>query len=378
MPLVALQSSLVEEGSAVTLAMYAQILGRGREDEFWGVMRDDTPELGCKQLWIKSERDRILKYLSEAQFEIENEIDYLLSPKWIVGDFNDEPNSNMRYVDQQQYKIPVFTKWGHYIEAGVRATSNIQRNAPVSHATDPAVIGPLATTVTDATEIHVYHPYTNVEIDYSQIVLHNGFVTIYIPRCRMATADAIETNNSNAANRNIGIAYGTIGNFESEVDVIRVFNNPAVNAELVSPHTCGSSVCSLSSCGEYVRNACMYVKDRNLGIVDVLPATYSGGSWGASSANCCNGGSLVRLNYRAGVVNLTRQQFDTIVRLAHAKMPETPCGSCEPANAMWNGDMEIPKALTIEQGSCPFGQSNGAWAAWKFTQSMKTVKASSI
>jgi len=364
MAIVPSESALVAEDSAVTLPRYAQIV-QSPECAFFGVRRTGDTEYECRDIWQKHDRDLIQRYLAEAQEEIENEIGYFLSPRWVIGAQTD--GIPERQIDAQPYAFPVLARWGHVIEAGVRATAAIASGVGVDHTSDPAVVGPVATTVADTAEIRIYHPGTEVEIHPSAITIGGGFVTITIPRCRMVLA-------SLADNPAGGLDYDTVTNFEATVDVVREYCDASTNAVLVWPHQCSSLATCSCTCGDYTQTGCIYIKDPVIGELDVLPATYSGGAWSATTQTCCTSNPvMVRLNYRAGVHTLTQQQEDAIVRLAHAKMPNEPCG-CEVAQRLWARDRETPKALTKERANCPFGMSDGAWVAWRFAQTLKLVE----
>lgn len=363
MPVVPSGSTLTPEESAVTLPRYAQII-QSPECAFFGVHCDADADYECRDIWMKHYRDEIQRYLAEAQQEIEAEVGYFLMPRWVVGV---PASSTPEYlVDAQQYGFPTVARWGYIIEAGIQAIANIRLAAAVDHTADPAIVGPLVTTVTDISEVKVYHPGTTVEIHPSAMTIAAGQLTITIPRCRMVLA-------SLADNPPGGLDYTVIANFEATVDVVREYCDPSTNATLVWPHNCSSSLCSCT-CSEYTQDGCIYIRDARIGILDVLPAVYSGGTWSTQITACCTGKpQIVRLNYRAGAETLTRQQEDAIVRLAHAKMPTEPCG-CEIAQRLWARDREIPKALTRERANCPFGMSDGAWAAWRFAQTFKLVE----
>jgi hypothetical protein len=118
----------------------------------------------------------------------------------------------------------------------------------------------------------------------------------------------------------------------------------------------------------------MYVRKPEIGTIDVLPATYSGGSWSVTYG-CSSRPKLVRLNYYAGLETLTRQAEDAIVRLAHAKMPEEPCG-CQQALRVWKRDTLIPEVLSRERLMCPYGLAEGAWIAWRFSKAMTMFRGS--
>jgi hypothetical protein len=353
MTIVPVQSALIEEASSVTLAMYAGIV-KYPECQFWGVRNDATMiDAACRTIWLKSERDDISYYLAEAQEEIEREMRHPVGYKW----FADE---------RLPYRFPLLAKWGEVVEGGVRATSAIATAEAVSHATDPAVIGPFATTVTDEDEIQVQYPATLVEeeiaINPSDIDISGGNATVYIPRCRMVLPSLVDNDRS-------GVDYSDTTNFLQTVDVVRVYNDPSTHATLVWPHACTSLDVCTCSCDDYTQDGCIYVRQGRIGALDVLPATYSGGAWAARSTCRCGSPEYVLVNYRAGL-EMTRQMQDAIVRLAHAKMPEEPCG-CDVVQRLWKRDRNEPGAFTRERVNCPFGTSDGAWAAWRFAQAMK-------
>ncbi len=177
-------------------------------------------------------------------------------------------------------------------------------------------------------------------------------------------------------NPTAGIDYDTISNFLSTVDVKRVYNDPSTHADLVWPHAgscAGVPGCSCPTCSEYALTGCIYIRNAELGIVDVLPATYSSGAWSRTGTACCSKPERMRLNYRAGMNPTTTQAQDAIIRLAHSKMPEEPCGN-NSVIAAWARDRNVPEALTRERLNCPFGLSDGAWIAWRFTQSLRIVR----
>lgn len=361
------QTALVIERSAVTLARYAAII-RYPECAFWGVTRDGDAQYQCRLLWTKAQRDMLARYLGEAQIEIENEIGYFLMPRYVVGRLADEPNGSTRYVDDQTYLSPISARWPRVIAAGVRAEANISLGAAVSHVADPAVIGPIATTVTDPAEIYVYHPGSDVEINPSDITIAGGNVTITVPRCRMV--------KESLAGDDSGIDYTVTANFEQTVDVKRVYTDAATNAELVSPHQC-NPLCDSQGCSEQTITGCIYLVDGLLGHLAIRPATYSAGAWATNSYTCCRALTRARLNYLAGEKDLTPQAEDAIVRLAHSKMPQEPCG-CEVGQWMWKRDRHTPEILTRERINCRFGMSDGAWTAWQFALDMKQWRGSVI
>ena len=352
-PVVPALSELISYNLAIPLPRYAQ-MAEIPETMFFGIRVDADFEGECDLIWLKSERDMIARYLNEAQFEIENEVNYPLHPKW----FADE---------EHPYAFPVISKWGKLIEVGIRVEANEALADAVNHATDPAVVGPTAVVATDPDEIRVYHPGTDIEIIPSSIEIDGaGDVTIEIPRARLVTEAA--SNNTRQ-----GIDYadtGIGGSFEQTVDIRRVYTSNAVNAVLKWPHACSVGVCC--TCGDFQSDACMYIQNKSVGIITTLPATYSAGAWGAASVCCRGNPSIMEINYKAGLNPIHAQAEDAIFRLAHAKMPHEPCG-CEYVKKIWTRDRNVPKLLTRERINCPFGMSDGAWTAWRFSQAIRQI-----
>lgn len=369
MPVVPVQSALIIEDSAITLARYAARV-EFPECGFWGVRNDDERDAGvCREIWSKLQRDTVARYLAEAQFEIEEEIGYFLSPRWVVGIASAQPNGDDRYVDSQNTnrRGRFLTRWPKVIRSGVRAAATIELSSLVDHSADPAVIGPIVTTVTDVSEIHVFHPGSDVEIDPSGITISGGSVTIEIPRCRMVS-EAYADNPPNGLNYedvgDCGLSVPVEGVFECFVDVKRIYTSDATEAVLVSPHRCDAFCCD-NSCEEHTHAACMYIRNARIGEIDVR----------GTNGGACECPALVRLYYLAGTPTLSRQAEDAIIRLAHAKMPSEPCG-CEVTQRLWERDRHIPEVLDAQRLQCSFGLSDGAWIAWRFSQSMKLYRGS--
>lgn len=339
MPILPQQTSAFPETSAVSLAMYARAI-QVCECQFFGVKNGpDCTATGCKSIWTKEERDWVEFYLAEAQWEIENIIHYPIGLRWITN-------------ERHTIKHPILTNWGYVVNGGTQAETTIAASAAVNHLTDPATVGPLATTVTDPDEIVVFHPGTEHAIDPSSVTINSGFVTITIPRCRMVKPEYMD-------NPAAGINYSDLDYFAEYVDVKRIYNynnNPAT----LLRQSC------LSNCGEVTGTTCLYVQKGVIGQVAL----------GDNCSICC--AEWADLNYYAGrpliidgqYTRFGRQAQDAIIRLAHVKMPHAPC-DCDPVTNLWKRDRNvlvdtIGRAL---RGTTPFGVEEGAWTAWRFATS---------
>jgi hypothetical protein len=344
MPIVPVQSDQYPESSVVSMAAYARHV-QACECAFWGVNYDEcTRTGGCNQIWTRDERDWVQHYLAEAQYELEQFVNYKFGRQWITD-------------EQHDYRLPLATEYGYVIAGGVRTTATIAAGAAVDHTSDPAVIGPVATTVTDVSEIHVYHTDTDLEIMPSNITLSGGNVTLEIPRCRLVKP-AYRDNPSQ------GLDYDDDTYFADTVDLTRVYNINDEPATLIK-------YCRGENCTDTRDTACVYVHNSMVGVL------------GLGCSSLC--GDRVLLNYYAGrdLYNddgtfrpWGRQAFNAIVRLAHAKMPHEPC-ACDAASEMWKRDrrVEVDGFGKPLRGISPFGPEEGAWVAYEFATNMKLYRA---
>lgn len=310
---------------------------------------DDNYE--CRNIWTLTQRQYIMQYLSEAQEEIEQYLGYFLTPDWVVGTIEDERNGIFRYVDQQvpqwnNYKkgtrnnLGVYkSRWKHIITPGTRAESDIELGAALNQATDPAVVV-VATTVTDINEIHVFYPGSDLEINPSEIIISGGNATISIPRCRTV----LESLLDNDAN---GVDYTDLNNFETEVDVKRIYTDTTTQAVLLCSNC--------SNCTVTEKNNCVRVLNQKLGTLEV----------NINNLTCSCGCVPERIgfNYYCGNIGNTQKAKEMVIRLAHSKLPNEPCG-CTIAQRLWQDDREVPDIVTQDLMDNPLGINRGAILTW--------------
>lgn len=346
-----------ESDNAVKLARYAQIVGMP-ECLVWGVNNPSDDPAACQKLWSHEQRVYIARYLGEAQVEIEQRVGYPLSPKYFTS-------------EQQPYTCTrIQTNWTRVLAAGARAVADISLGEVVDHTTDPAVIIVNGVGLLNPDEVHVYHPGTDAEIVPSSIDVTGGMLTIEIPRCRLVLAALEDTPSDGLDYSLVGTCLSSTpvpGNFECEVDIKHVYTDPTLQGVLVYPH---GKVCSCShTCFEDTDTACVYVRSGEFGLMDVEHSSLVGSTWAAVTCRCGRKPTYVRINYLAGLLTLSAQAEDAIVRLAHSKMPIAPCG-CDSINALWARDRNVPLVLDSERLNCPFGLNDGAWIAFQFAGAM--------
>jgi hypothetical protein len=323
---------------AIKMSEYAALVGYS-QCAFFGVNANDN-NYACRAIWSYAERDILQRALLEAQEELEGVIHYPLSARWFTN-------------ERHNWGNPIVAKWGHIIEGGVMVDTMIEAGATVDYTNDPAIIT-VDLGLCDPDNVHVFLPGTDIEIEIGSIALTPGSASV--------TYDiAID----HLDNPDIGWQYAQVDNGEhwgtNTVDVRCIANNPATQAVIISKSAC----CQTVPCSDDRDTGCIYVRNEELGFVDVTPATYSGGVWTRDCSVMCDCPKWVLLNYHAGETTLTRQQSDTLIRLAHSKMAVEPCG-CDVTQRLWKRDRNIPDVLDAARLECPFGMSDGAWTAWKF------------
>ncbi len=342
---------------AVTLARYAERIGY-RDCAFWGVRHENDDDYECRRVWTKSQRDQIEWALRQAQDTIEQELRYFLAPCWVEA-------------ERHAYGDPIVLNWGHVVGAGVQADTVVGDSVAVDYATDPATVT-VAPGTHAAANLRIFHEDTGTEIvPLSYAGDGSGNLVFQIPWCRLV-------DPAYADNPAEGLDYGSAATWRAaRVDVRAIENSIATEAELIWRHECSDS-CALRGCADYRQTACVYVRDGKLGVVDVTRADYASGVWTATAlcSSYCRGlPQWVEVSYLAGLTTLTRQAEDAIIRLAHTLLPQEPCG-CGPSQYMWQHDTKVPEVLSRERVNCPWGQSEGAWWAWRQAQTMKLIRGS--
>jgi len=337
--------------SAISLTRYAQLIGYN-ECAFFGVAYEGNVNFACKKLWSKTERDLVQYYLSEAQDELEQVLQFPIQPTWFV---DEKHNYNRKHM--------LMTDYGKVIAFGTKATSVISDNAVVDLATDPDFgyisISPFAG-LYPYSEIHIFYPDTDIEIIPSNIAYNSGTLTltITIPRCRLVAYSKMD-------NPDEGLIYSDNSNFQSTADVHRIYNDTVSQGKLWYR----SNVCT-SFCTETYDSVCAFGLNNEIGSVALDTV--------CQNQLCCSKNyESMSINYEAGLQILTKQAEMILLRLAHSKMPDKPCG-CDYAETLWRRDRNVPQILTRERIECPFGMSDGAWMAWKWACGLELKRAGAL
>ena len=216
---------------AVPLPRYAQIVDY-QEAAFYGVnqtLPQGGREYTCRTIWSRWQRQAITRALMAAQGEFWKNCNYPMVPTYIVDERHEYTETfllnNCRVIGLGQ-------KSDHMMVAG----KGFAFADPVTFTVNTSV-------VTDPSEIHIFHPGTDYEINPSSIVIAGGVITVEIPRVRMV-ALAYDDNPED------GWDYTDPTYFESHVDVRRIYLDPTHQVQVFG-HTPGCGCTNPSTWTDY-------------------------------------------------------------------------------------------------------------------------------
>jgi hypothetical protein len=345
------------EFPAVTLARYAQRINY-RDCAFWGVRHSSDDNYACNRVWSQAQRDMVSWSLLEAQDEMEQQIGFLLRPRWTVE-------------NALPWREPLLTRLGYVIAGGIMGDTMLANSLTPNYLTTDPLLFDVTLGTCSAADVRLFHEDTDIEIYPLSYEVSTGVATFTVPLCRLV--DPAHQDNPPE-----GWDYADSGTWAAQaIDARCITNDPSVQAEFISRHGCGS-ICAQRGCSDYRHTGCLYVRDGRLGIVDVTPGHYADGEWHSETFGyCCACPERVDLYYYSGLTPLTRQAEDAIIRLGHSKMPSEPCG-CDITRLLWSRDRAEPPGYTRERMNCRFGTSAGAWFSWQQALAMQLGRASTL
>jgi hypothetical protein len=326
--------------SAVSLARYANIIGYS-ECAFFGIEDASNSDYACRKIWTKYERDTIADYLLTAQNMIEKVVGYTLSRSWFVA-------------EEHIYSTPLLLDHAKLIAIGTKLVTDILLGATVSYVPTPATVT-IPTALTSIEGIHIFYPGTDTEIMPSAMQITGGNLIISIPKCRLL-APAFWDNPEAGLDGTDPTIYQTT------VDVKKWSTDDTDQGSIIYD----SSSCD-DDCDTTDVAICAFIIKSEIGAIRLgnLPGYCN------TTPGLCTSGipRRVKINYESGLTSLTREAEMAIIRLAHSLMPTEPCG-CDVTQRLWKRDRTERDILSVERLNCPFGTSDGAWAAWSTVKSM--------
>jgi hypothetical protein len=349
--------SELAQPSRVTLDRYRQLMHIPM-CAFNGVDNPNENKYGCDTIWTQAMRDEIAFALYNAEELLEADLRYTLSLKY-QADYDHD------------YTNPIILKWGYIIGGGIRARDEVTPSAS-DFTTDPATITVAQSDFPGGTgEIVIIETSTGLEIEWDSVEASGTDYIISISQCKLIEWDDLENQRTPIEYDNTFPAATWLK--LTDLTVYREYRDVSSQATIVYGPYCACLFSSGSACAGVEYDGCVWIKDWEVSEVTVQAATYSpsAGSWSHNSVflTGCYEGDKTDINYLAGKVDEPGSEL-AIRKLAHALAAMKPCG-CALVDNIWRQDTTIPERISFHQANNPFGQANGAWWAWQWSQAHK-------
>ena len=321
---------------------------------FNGLLKDDeAPCFDCAYVWKQTDRYALAEAIAQAEEMRIAELGYFPYPAY-----------TSETVD---YVFPLILSRKHLIAVGSETctviSSGVALNLGLETAPNDPVVIAVATTVTNSSEIRVYHPGETIEIHPSSISISGGIATIRIPRARLISP-FIDTNCDPPP------SYYENDNFITSVDVKRCYTDPSTGAMFywwgngscpVFP-TLMNCCCDLHQLSTFAQDSQLAFADiinARLAIVKLYPGSFDGTTWTAASFSNCGRPDKVVVNYRSGRTLSMLTEMNTI-RLAHTLLPFLIPDRLDLCAGCWKEDNITDEGAPIT----PYGSSRAAIKVW--------------
>lgn len=355
-------------------------------------------EIFFQQSWQHSDRvgrDDIAMAIQQAEQEISREVGFNLVPDWTVEERLPYPQPAL----PELYGSGLNVRWqpksvelprGWIISGGVKTKSVIQAGVAFVRTDDDTdsyaetCTVTVATSVTDANEIRLYYPAKSGddgwEIRPITVAFSGGNAIIKFKAWQVAAANQMDALNAEPLDADVA------GSYETTVDVYRVYNDPATQAQLLwenQPNCCGTcDACTLST-----QAACFHLRDPRMGFAVPSPATWdsSAEEFTQQLYSACREPDQIRFWYLSGYqdMQLARPKVEmspywkyAVAYFAASKFERPVCG-CSNVNqfiekwrrdAAFGSQQEGGFTVTQEIASNRLGTSMGALYAWRRIQ----------
>jgi len=326
---------------------------------FNGVENPAEARRGCDHYWTQWERDDLAQALSDAEEQLAERLGFYLGKRYII-DYD------------RIWRSPLQLKFGHVVGPGIRARTEVTPSAS-DFTIDPATITVLAASFTNGTdEVVVVEDETGLKIEPDRIETVGLNYVIYISQYKLIEWDDLE-DQTETIDYDAAFPAATWLKL-ADLTVYREYRDTDTQATITFGPSC-NCWCASEACTGSEYTGCVYVVNRDIGLVRVNRATLSDGTWSCDqSAVCgCYEGDKVTVYYLAGTTDIPAWER-AVFRLAHASMGEQPCG-CALQERQWRLDRTIPNPITANRLECPFGPEQGAWAAWNWVSDQLHGKA---
>jgi len=402
-----------EQVTKLPLDRWAKLLGLNPL-HFNGIYDPGHPMDSCEQPWMQWEwqdsdrvsREEVARAIHEAEEDIEKALGYRLLPTWETDEWQATIRPfradlfNLNISDVRGMAQVIESDWGYIVSGGIRAKTLIDDAVAIVYSdtdgdgyTETATIIVAVTAGTSPSELHVYLPGFSGNDEYevrplTSVSVVGAVATIVFRReqvVRPELYDDLMPPSTDSHQR--GVDGLVDANFETTVDVYRVYNDPQTQVSFLwepfnSNCDCGSSGCV--HCAYSTQTGCLIVRGNpRQGLLGYFP-----GSWNATTQvfdaetwAVSRQPDIVRLYYYAGwrdknlsypTIQMDRHWERVVAYYAASKLER---GVCECSNvhefvSRWQRDLAIAgkeESLRVPDSMLdnPFGTARGAVYAWR-------------
>lgn len=265
----------------------------------------------------QASREDLAQALRYAEDETAKYLRYYPVPAWIE---NEEHQIEKAYATElvsnglNSYlkRKSIQTDYGYVQDVGKRASVAIQLAAAVVYSDadgdgyNELATVTVATTVTDPEEIHVYFTGYSGEEEWEvrpvDVSIVAGVATITFAAYLVPNPLLWEQDPSPSDPAWRAIDGDNVNNFVRTVDVFRVYIDPSDEATMYWEDCSDCGSCAV--CAPSTHAACLYIRDKRLGIVSYSPATWNAATLSYVSATPSSyDADKISINYRAGLVD---------------------------------------------------------------------------
>lgn len=406
--------SYQETPTKLSLWEWARIMGVNPA-HFFGIQFTDIQITTCARAWFQYEwqatdavgREQVAQAIADAEEAIESHLHYRLLPDWEVDEWHRptrawRPESlNLGARNLRGFANTVDARWGHVISGGIRSKELVQAAAAITWSStilpaDYEETGTVtvATVALDPQEIALYHPGYDGDERYRirpvSTSIAGGTATITFRR-ELAVLPDFYLSMDLDAESSAKLADGKDdADFESTVDVYRIYNDPQSQAAFLweQPASPSCGVCSGSGCAscQYTtQTGCLLIRgDPAMGMLGYRPATWDSDELDFVDASwaVARDPDIVRLYYYAGLrdrrlqtekLTMHPQWARAVAYYAASMLDRPPCTCFQIQWERWAQDRAFSGGadehsiyrISARDLDNPLGTRAGALFAWR-------------
>ena len=377
----------------------------------WNQMYSDNygPTADCgdpfyQYAWQNPEftsREDIARAINEAEGLIASALGYFPMPNWTVEERKqttrpEKPELISRGINVRGFRKSIELNNGYLIAGGRRAQAEITLATAVVYTDadgdgyDETATASVTTDVVDC-EIRAYLPGRSGSDAYEirPIVISStgGVATITFKKWQAVDPDLQENLSAERPDNRINAEVP--GNYETTIDVYRVFNDPQSQVTLmweqpvIGCNECDGSGCV--ACSFSTQTGCLFVRDERLGFAGYRPASWDSDDEEFDTADLvvCRDPEQLRLWYYSGWestdprITCPRTEMDPQLEMAVIHLSVTlldrnvcSCNNVERFVDYFREDLsrqgrEVGYQITARDLGNPFGPMRGGISAWK-------------